>query len=118
MDKVIFLHSITMDEVSDRMHGCLIPHTLLPLGYMELVQKRDAATLLPIMQRHVAPGSVVHSDQWRTSNQVAALPPVTAHHTVNHSVDPVTGVHTESYWNRVKVKLKRLSSPPASRIPG
>jgi hypothetical protein len=64
------------------------------LGYMELVQTRDAATLLPIIQRHVAPGSVIHSDQWCAYSQVAALPPVTAHHTVNHSinfVDPVTG---------------------------
>jgi hypothetical protein len=64
------------------------------LGYMELVQTKDAATIPPIIQRHVAPGSVVHSDQWRAYSQVAALPPVTAHHTVNHSinfVDPVTG---------------------------
>ena len=95
------------------------------LGYMELVQKRDAATLLPIIQRHVAPGSVVHSDQWRAYSQVAALPPVTAHHTVNHSInnfgDPVTGVHTqhvESYWNRVKVKLKHMRGCHLRQLPG
>ena len=39
---------------------------------------------------------------------------VATHNVVNHPidfVDPVTGVHTqniESYWNRVKTKLKRL----------
>ena len=34
------------------------------LGYMEIVQCRDAATLLPIIQAHTAPGSIVHSDDW------------------------------------------------------
>ena len=82
------------------------------LGYMEVVQRRDAATLLPIIQAHTAPGSVIHSDMWRAYGRVQQLPPVAAHHTVNHSrnfVHPATGVHTqniESYWNRVKTKLK------------
>ena len=41
------------------------------LWYMELVQTRNAATLLLNIQRHVAPGAVVHSNQWRTYSQVA-----------------------------------------------
>lgn len=91
---------------------------------MELVQTRNAATLLLIIQRHVALGTVVHYDQWCAYSQVAALPPVTAHHTVNHSinfVDPVTGVHTqhvESYWNRVKVKLKHMRGCHLHQLPG
>ena len=42
------------------------------------------------------------------------LPTVQNHDTVNHSLeffDSQTGVHTnhiESYWNRVKIKLKRM----------
>ena len=77
-------------------------------GYMELVQSRDAQTLLPIIQAHTAPGTIVHSDQWRAYSQVPTLPTVSSYATVNHSVnfvDPVTGVHTqhiESYWSRVK----------------
>ena len=94
------------------------------LGYMELVQQRDARTLLPIIQQHTAPGTVIHNDQWRSYNGVSQLSNVSSHSTVNHSVkfvDSVTGVHTqniESYWNRVKMKLKRMKGCRAEEIPG
>ena len=84
------------------------------LGVMTTVAKRDAATLLPIIARHVRPGTIIHSDEWAAYRQVQQLGPVTQHQTVNHSitfVDPTTGVHTqhvESYWNRVKTKFKRM----------
>ena len=74
----------------------------------------DATTLLPIINRHIAPGTTVWSDQWAAYNSVASLSNVNRHTTVNHSIEfvnTVTGVHTqniESYWNRVKVKLKRM----------
>ena len=93
------------------------------LGYMEIVHRRDAVTLLPIIQQHVAPGTIVHSDQWSSYHAVARLPNVSSHATVNHSlhfVDPTTGVHTqtvESYWNRVKVKLKRMKGCHADQLP-
>ena len=89
---------------------------------MEVVPRRDAATLLPIINAHTAPGSVIHSDMWAAYNRVQQLPPVAAHNTVNHSrnfVDPVTGVHTqniESYWNRVKTKLKRMKGCHAHQL--
>lgn len=94
------------------------------LGYMEIVAQRDAATLLPIIQAHVAPGTIIHSDQWAAYNRVANLPNVGGHSTVNHSVtfiDPVTGTHTqnvESYWNRAKIKLKRMRGCRAEQLPG
>ena len=43
------------------------------LGFMQIVPDRTAATLLPILQQHVAQGSVVHSDQWASYNQVSNL---------------------------------------------
>lgn len=93
------------------------------LGYMEIVPSRDAATLLPIIQAHVATGTTIHSDQWAAYNGVSALPNVSSHSTVNHSVnfvDPVTGVHTqniESYWCKTKSKLKRMRGCHATQLP-
>ena len=84
------------------------------LGYMQIVQQRDAATLLPIINSYVTAGTTVWSDQWAAYNRVASLSNVNSHGTVNHSVefvDSATGVHThniESYWNRVKIKIKRM----------
>ena len=84
------------------------------LGVMELVQRRDAATLLPIIHRHVRPGTIVWSNKWAAYRRVQTLPPVSQHSTVNHSIEfvnPVTGVHTqhvESYWNWVKTKFKKM----------
>ena len=81
---------------------------------MEVVPCRDAATLLPIIQQHLHPGSVVHSDEWAAYNQVEHLPNASQHSTVNHSIsfiNPINGTHTqniESYWNRVKTKFKRM----------
>ncbi len=80
------------------------------LGMMRVVPDRTAATLLPLIQQHVAPGTIIHSDMWSSYRRVAALPNVAAHRTVIQFVTPA-GVHTqniESYWNRVKTKLKRM----------
>ena len=93
------------------------------LGYMEIVGRRDAGTLLPIIQAHVAPGTEIHSDQWEAYNGVADLPNVSTHSAVNHTynfVDPITGTHTqnvESYWNRIKTKLKRMKGCTATQLP-
>ena len=93
------------------------------LGYMEIVPARDATTLLPIIRAHTAPGTTTHSDQWRAYSTVNTLPGVAAHGVVNHSlhfVDPVSGVHTrtvESYWNRVKTKLKQMKGCAADQLP-
>ena len=35
------------------------------ITYMQTVDKRDVDTLLPIIQRVVQPGTIIHSDQWR-----------------------------------------------------
>ena len=92
------------------------------VGYMELVPRRDAATLLPIIQQHVLPGTTIWSDEWAAYNRVASIPGVAVHGVVNHSirfVDPTTGVNTqtvESYWNRVKTKFKRMKGVSSAQL--
>ena len=93
------------------------------VGYMELVPRRDAATLLPIIQQHVLPGTTIWSDQWAAYNNVSSLPGVAGHGVVNHSlhfVNPSTGVNTqtvESYWNRVKTKIKQMKGVSSAQLP-
>ena len=93
------------------------------LGYMEVVPDRTAATLLPIIQSHVANGTIIHSDKWRAYQSIQqTIPQVSSHETVNHSVEFVssTGVHTqhiESYWNRSKTRLKTMKGCRSEKLP-
>ena len=81
--------------------------------YMEIVPDRRAQTLIPIIERVVRHGSIIHSDQWAAYRQLSANVNYT-YATVNHSVnfvDPVTGVHTQaikSYWAKAKNKFKAM----------
>ena len=56
------------------------------LGYMQIVADLSAATLLPIILNHIAPETTINSDEWRSYQQVSALPNVSGHRTVNHSL--------------------------------
>ena len=93
------------------------------LGYLEIVPQRDAATLLSLINNHVAPGTIIHSDEWAAYNRVQRLSNVSSNGIVNHSinfVEPTTGVHTqnvESYWHRVKTKLKRMKGCLGDQLP-
>ena len=77
-------------------------------------EKRDAATLVPLIQQYVRPGSVIFSDEWRAYSSLQSLG--YTHHTVNHSqnfVDPNTGAHTqtvERIWGGVKAMMRKQRS--------
>ena len=51
-------------------------------GFMVPVDRRDAATLLPIIQQFILPGTTIVSDLWGAYNTVGNLG--YAHLTVNH----------------------------------
>jgi hypothetical protein len=76
---------------------------------MFVVQKRDAKTLLPIIKRNAAPGSDIHSDEWRAYGKLNSMG--YNHFTVNHKenfVNPSRVKHTqlvECLWGVNKRKI-------------
>ena len=103
--------------------GRLVPETWIFGGYDQQtkhgflvpVPRRDAATLLPIIQQWVLPNTTIWSDMWAAYNQLPQLG--YQHGTVNHTnnfVDPVSGVCTnrvEAMWQRGKSKFKSMMGP-------
>ena len=82
-------------------------------GYFQVIDRRDAATLLPIVQRCLVPGTDVHTDDWAVYHRLNRLPNVNTHQVVVHAhnfVDPHTGMHTqevESAWSQLKLGRNR-----------
>jgi transposase-like protein len=70
------------------------------------VEKRDAATLIPLIKRWVAPETSIYTDCWKAYSTLSSEG--YTHHTVNHSkhfTDPYTGANTnriESSWRASK----------------
>ena len=79
-------------------------------GYFQVVDRRNAATLLPLIQWCIRLGTEVHSDDWAAYRRVAALPNVSSHRVVVHRhnfVDLCTAVRTqeaESAWSQNRRK--------------
>ena len=79
--------------------------------FMIAVPNRKAATLLPIIKRWIAAGSIIHSDCWKSYNKLSAMG--YTHITVNHSkhfVDEETAACTnriESEWRHAKTSLPK-----------
>ena len=93
--------------------GLVDTSTTPGVGYMEIVERRDEATLLPIIRKVTRSGTTIHSDEWKAYINIASK--LEFHHqTVNHTlhfVDPETHVHTqniESYWNKHKHNIKMM----------
>lgn len=72
-------------------------------GYMEVVARRNRATLTNVINRTLRANSVIHSDEWRAYiNLPQHVPNCIAHDTVNHTynfVNPQTGAHTQVFNN-------------------
>ncbi|PFX27065.1 hypothetical protein AWC38_SpisGene8280 [Stylophora pistillata] len=82
-------------------------------GFFQVIERRNAATLLLIIQKCLLPGTEVHTDDWAAYNRLIGLPNINAHEVVVHAhnfVDPRTGVHTqevESAWSQLKLGRNR-----------
>jgi hypothetical protein len=80
------------------------------LSFLKLVDHRNAATLLPIIQKYVLPGMTSFPTAY---GGIANLSQFYVHLTVNHSInfiDPITGAHTqniESKRQKFKHKIKK-----------
>ncbi|CAL4134733.1 unnamed protein product, partial [Meganyctiphanes norvegica] len=81
-------------------------------GYMEVVETRDVATLLPMILKVVQPGSIIRSKDWRAYRKIQDLS--NADGTVNQSVNFVdidTSMHKqaiESYWEKQKSSIQAM----------
>jgi hypothetical protein len=84
------------------------------------ILSRDRASLWPLIEKHIAPGTTVISDGWRAYRglETMGLPGpyrMYTHLWVNHEenfVDPITGAHTqtiESVWNRLRWEIIRTA---------
>lgn len=88
-------------------------------AFMQIVDKRDRATLLPIIKSHIDTGSTIFSDQWGayfTLNEEGYT-----HDTVNHSKEfkSRTGCCTntiEGLWGNNKLKIKKMKGVLPSHI--
>ena len=82
--------------------------------FLEIVEDRSAATLVPIIKKWIKKGSIFYSDCWRAYSQLSNQG--YQHLTVNHSkqfVNPENGCCTttiESTWRAVKPSLPRYGT--------
>lgn len=74
------------------------------------VKRRDARTLIPIIENEVLKGTTIYSDQWGAYNNIGELG--YRHIRINHSIEFVRdGAHTntiEACWGRLKTKILRM----------
>lgn len=77
------------------------------------VPNRSRATLTPIIEKYVAPGSYVYTDEWGGYNRGDMMNMGIVHETVKHAEhfkDPYSGVHTnviEGNWGPVRTSVPK-----------
>ena len=97
---------------------CIVDTSFSPSkGYIELLEKRNSETLLPIISRIVRPGSTIVTGEWRAYNDIIKSG-IYVHKRIAHKyhfVDPQTQVHTqnvESFNNKIKYQIKMAKGVP------
>ena len=93
--------------------------------WLQIVHRRDAQTLEPIITAHVLPGSVIVTDAWAAYGNVSTINNGVYDHQVvvhaQHFVDPVhSDIHTqtiEGLWMHAKRKLRNQSGTSRKLFP-
>ena len=102
--------------------GKVVVFGLLKRGgkvYAKVVDNARTATLMPVIQRKVAPDSVVYTDSFSSYD---ALDVSQFHHVrVNHSVEFAQGRNhingIENFWNQAKRVLRKYNGIPKDNFP-
>jgi transposase-like protein len=87
---------------------------------LQLVERRDRQTLLPIIKAHVEEGSTIYSDQWAA--YFTLKDEGYTHLTVNHSEEFMSaeGCCTngiEGLWGLAKLRIKKMKGVLPCRLP-
>ena len=75
--------------------------------FMVPVENRKASTLIPIIQRWIAPGSIIHSDCWKAYNKLSQVG--YTHVTVNHSKEFVN-IYNAACTNRIESEWRHAKA--------
>lgn len=102
--------------------GKVVVFGLLKRGgkvYAKVVDDAKAATLMPVIQRKIAPDSWVYTDNFRSYD---ALDVSQFHHVrINHSVEFARGRNhingIENFWNQAKRVLRKYNGIPRGSFP-
>ena len=74
--------------------------------------KRNSATLLPLIEKYVKPGSIIYNDAWKAYKSIRSLGLHYKHFVINLSENFVTSeeIHTQTikrFWCNLKEWIKR-----------
>ena len=89
---------------------------------MQFVQKRDFINLIPLITRHVAPGSTINSDGakvYKKLDQMNYIHKTCIHK--DHFVNPIDGTHSnwiENVWSNLKSKIKSIRGSQNDMLDG
>ncbi len=80
--------------------------------FLIIVEYRDASTLFPLIQKHIAPVSIIFSDMWRSYSGISDLLQIYVHVSINYSenfIDPdfdfLYAQTIERMWESLKRSL-------------
>jgi transposase len=89
-------------------------------AFVQIVERRDRETLMPLITQNVAKGSTIYSDQWAA--YFTLKDEGYTHDTVNHSKEFKSSTDCctntiEGLWSLIKLKIKKMKGINSHRLP-